>query len=111
MNRALLFGTKVYFFMIFRMLTIILISSSCNKKYDLESCNQLSMKKFRGFTDARKKFEVNCMNFDVKYTPELCQSALTDLILNNNLFEVKQKYGGPIENCFSEEDLRKYNKN
>lgn len=88
----------------------MLISYSCNKKYDLEACNQLSMKKFKGFTDARKKFELNCMTFDVKYTQELCQSALTDLILSNNLSEVKNKYGEPIENCFTEEDIKRYRK-
>jgi len=50
------------------------------------------------------------MTFDVKYTQELCQSALTDLILSNNLSEVKNKYGEPIENCFTEEDIKRYRK-
>ncbi len=67
------------------------------------------MKKFKGFTDARKKFEENCMSLDVKYTQELCQAALNELILSNDLSGVKSKYGDPVENCFNEQDLKKYN--
>jgi hypothetical protein len=96
--------------MILKLLTILLVTVSCNKKYDLESCNDLSMKKFKGFTDARKKFEENCTSFEVKYTHDLCQAALNDLILNNNLTAIKEKYGEPIENCFNEQDIKKYNK-
>lgn len=95
--------------MFFRFCVLLLIFLGCNKKYDLESCNELSMKKFKGFTDAKEKFSKNCMNFEVKYTPELCQSALTDLILNNDLTEIKRKYGDPIESCFTPEDLKKHN--
>ncbi len=90
---------------------MILFCTSCQKKYDLDACNDLSMKKFKGFTDARKKFADHCTHFEVKYSEKLCQSALNELILNNNLAEIKTKYGDPIENCFNNQDLKKYNKN
>ena len=94
----------------FKLLAVFLILSSCNKTYDLEACNDLSMKKFKGFTDARKKFEENCTKFEIKYTQELCQTALNVLILKNSLKEVKDKYGAPIENCFNPQDIKKYDK-
>ena len=95
--------------MYLNLILSLLIFSSCNKKYDLDACNDLSMKKFKGFTDAKKKFADNCLGFPVKYTEELCQSALNDLILKNDLNGLKSTYGDPIENCFTPQDLKKYN--
>lgn len=89
-------------------LILITLFLGCNKHYDQEACNDLSMKKFKGFTDARKKFEDNCKSFTIKYTEELCQSALNELILNHDLARVKTIYGDPIENCFNEQDIKKY---
>ncbi len=97
--------------MIFQLITVMLLFFSCNKTYDLDACNDLSIKKFRGFTDAKKKLEVNCQGFKIKYTEELCQAALNELILSSSLADVKAKYGDPIEGCFSEIDLKKYNTN
>jgi len=91
------------------LLLSLIILSSCHKKYDLDACNDLSMKKFKGFTDAKKKFSDNCMGFPVKYTEGLCQMALNDLILNNDLNSLKSTFGDPIENCFTPQDLKKYN--
>ena len=68
------------------------------------------MKKYRGFTDAHKKFKDNCMSFEIKYTQELCQAALIDLMQTNNLSEVKKKFGDPVESCFNSEDLQRFNK-
>ena len=98
------------FFLKYWPLIFLFLSVSCNKKYDLEECNQLSMKKFRGFTDAHKKFKDNCLNFEIKYTQELCQAALTYLMQTNHLSEVKKKFGDPVENCFNSEDLQRFNK-
>ena len=91
-------------------LFLLLILVSCNKTYDLEACNDLSMKKFKGFTDAKKKFAENCTNFKVTYTEERCQAALNDLILNNDLARVKANFGEKIETCFTDQDLKKYSK-
>ena len=87
----------------------LIILSSCDKQYDQGACDDLSMKMFKGFTDAKKKFADNCTGFAVKYTQELCQSALNDLIIKNDLISLKSTYGDPIENCFTPQDLKKYN--
>lgn len=94
----------------FKILPLLFLAMSCQKTYDLDACNDLSMKKFKGFTDARKKFADNCTQFEIKYTQEICQDALNDLILNNDLQAVKVKYGEPVEGCFNESDLKKYNR-
>lgn len=91
-------------------LIFLLTLASCQKTYDLEACNDLSMKKFKGFTDAKKKFADNCTSFNIKYTQEVCQAALNELILKNNLKDIKQKYGYPIETCFNEQDIKKYDR-
>lgn len=96
--------------MLFRLIMVLFISFGCNnKQYDQESCNDLSMKKYKGFPDAHKKFDENCLNLEIKYTPQLCQSALIDLMKNNNLRAVQEKYGDPIQNCFTGDDLRRFN--
>lgn len=94
-----------------KFLALLLIFAGCNKTYDLEACNDLSMKKFKGFTDAKKKFEENCKSFKITYTEEVCQNALNELILSNNFKAVKEKYGAPIETCFNPQDIKKYDKN
>ena len=94
-----------------KLLVVLLLCISCNKTYDLEACNDLSMKKFKGFTDAKKKFEENCTGFKITYTEEVCQNALNELIISNNFKAVKEKYGDPIEMCFNPQDIKKYDKN
>ena len=97
--------------MIYKRLFILLaITLGCNKKYDQEACNDLSMKKFRGFTDAKIKFQENCMNFEIKYTQEVCHEALMELIQTGKLSEVKKRFGDPVEGCFTEQDIQKFTK-
>ncbi|MBY0515437.1 MAG: hypothetical protein K2P81_00910 [Bacteriovoracaceae bacterium] len=92
------------------ILIILTLLSGCQKQYDEAACNDLSQKKFRGFTDAPKKFAENCQGFKIKYTVELCQTALNELIISNDLSDLKSKYGDQIENCFTEQDIKKFNK-
>lgn len=95
---------------IFKNLILLLLLVSCNKTYDQAACEDLAMKKFKGFTDAKKKFADNCTSFKIEYTEEKCQAALNDLILNNDLNRVKTNFGDRIETCFTEQDLKKYNR-
>jgi hypothetical protein len=94
--------------MILQLFILLLISAGCNKTYDLDACNELSMKRFRGFVDAKKKFDDNCTGLDVKYTQELCQEAFNGLLFKHDLNLVKNKYGDKVVGCFNEDDLKKY---
>lgn len=88
----------------------MIIATGCNSHNTPESCDELSMQKFRGVPLATKRFEENCQNIEVKYTAELCQSALAELIRTNNLSEVKLKFGVPVESCFTGADLKRFGK-
>jgi hypothetical protein len=95
----------------FSLLTLFpLLLAGCNTKYDAHTCNVLSMKRYKGVPTSKKEFEENCKNFEIKYTAEVCQSALESLIRTGNLEGVKRGFGNPIENCFSESDLKRFAK-
>ncbi len=88
---------------------VALLFSGCNSKhYDVHACNILSMKRYKGVPTSKKEFEENCKSFEIKYTAEVCQSALQGLMRTGNLKEIKKEFGEPIENCFSESDLKRF---
>lgn len=88
---------------------LFLLLSGCNsKKYDADACNVLSMKRYKGVPTSKKEFDENCKNFEIKYTAEVCQSALQGLMRTGSLKEIKKEFGDPIENCFSESDLKRF---
>ena len=94
-------------------LSLLILTSlllSCNAKYDAEACNVLSMKRFKGVPTSKKEFEENCKDFKIKYTAQVCQEALQGLMMSGDLKGVKEDFGAPIENCFSESDLKRFAK-
>lgn len=90
------------------LLPLLLSLTSCTPEYDAESCNELSMKKYKGIPHAHNEFEQHCQGMEIKYTPELCQKALVHLMSKNDLAQTKKKFGDPIENCFTGDDLRRF---
>lgn len=98
----------------FRNLILIIsifISVSCDKKiYSETECNDLSMKSFKGMPKAANEFQKHCQNIKIKYTHELCQEALNELIISGNYSAIIQKYGNPTAGCFTENDLNKFRK-
>lgn len=92
-------------------LLIILITISCNQHSALENCDELSMKKYKGIPNAYQNFEKGCQGAKIKYTEEVCQKALLELIKTKSLLQVKENFGDPIKNCFTENDLRNFTNN
>lgn len=90
--------------------TLFLALQGCNSDKITESCDELSMQKFRGVPMANKRFKEKCQGAKIIYTPQLCQSALGELMGSNNLSKVKLKFGDPIEKCFTEMDLKRFNR-
>ena len=88
----------------------LLLLLGCQKEYDQETCNQLSMKAFKGSPRHAAEFKNNCQNVDVTYTKEICQKALNDLIISSDLESVKKTYGENVVGCFTENDLRAFKK-
>lgn len=85
-----------------------LLLIACNPQYNAKTCNVLSMKMYKGVPTSKKQFEENCKDFEIKYTPEVCQSALENLMRRGSLEETKEKFGDPIEHCFSQSDLKRF---
>jgi hypothetical protein len=93
------------------LLILIFLSSSCSKKvYTQSDCEELSMKKFKGYQRESHIFDNNCKKFDIHYTSSRCQKALKDMILGSSLKSLKATYGPKIDQCFTENDLNKFQK-
>lgn len=66
------------------------------------------MMKYKGFPNSYQTFEKNCKGIEIKYTEKLCQTALLLLINTKNLSDVKKQFGDPIEECFTGDDLKRF---
>ena len=83
----------------------------CNPMNNTPNCESLSMKKFKGIPNSSYEFDQSCQGVKIKYTTDLCQLALNDLVQHNDLNMVKKKFGDPVEECFTGDDLKRFNKN
>lgn len=92
------------------VITILAALSACNPHYDAEACNVLSMKAYKGIPNSQNLLHENCKDIDIKYTSQLCQQALENLMMTNNLAETKLKFGDPVEHCFTGDDLSRFAK-
>lgn len=95
----------INYFIIFLMLSLV----SCTKKtYDVKTCTELSQTSYKGSPQATSEFNKNCQDIAIKYTHELCQNALNDLVLTGNYPVILEKYGPGVEGCFTTNDIRKF---
>lgn len=97
--------------LVFMTAVAFLFLSSCKKEtYTSEKCNQLSQKAFKGMPKAAKELKDHCQGVPVKYTKEVCQKALNDLILSGDYTSVLKKHGKQAAGCFTENDINKFRK-
>jgi len=89
---------------------LILFAISCEKPYSQNDCELLSMKSYKGIPQASADFAKHCQKYKIKYTHELCQQALNDLIKATSLNIIKKKYGDAVIGCFTENDLSNFAK-
>ena len=68
------------------------------------------MQRYKGLPNSSSQFEKHCKNVKIKYTPEVCQDALTELIKTQSLAAASEEFGAPIEHCFTVNDLGRFNK-
>ncbi len=93
------------------LLLLTLSLFSCTKKvYDSKTCNELSMLAYKGYPNQSREFKDNCAGIEIKYTKELCQKALSEMMAGTPLAQLKQSYGAEIEGCFTENDLKNFNR-
>lgn len=85
-----------------------LLCSCSNKVYNSDTCDDLSMKSFKGFPKEANEFKTNCKDIEIFYTHELCQQALQKLVMGEPISKLKKDFGEKIDGCFSENDLKKF---
>lgn len=66
------------------------------------------MNSFKGSPTAANEFSRHCKNIPIRYTHELCQNALNDLIISGSLGQVTKRYGDQVRGCFSENDINRF---
>jgi hypothetical protein len=96
--------------LIYKILLILgLALSSCSKKnYTQDDCEELSMKKFKGYQRESHLFDKNCKSFTIHYSKMRCQKALKEMILGSSLEQLKKKHGSKVDQCFTDNDLQKF---
>ena len=93
---------------LFNFIFLGLITSCTGGGDEKLSCDELSMKCYRGFPRACNAVKTKCSSEKITYTKEKCQKAFNRLLLGGKIDEVKNLFGDPIVGCFSESELSKY---
>ncbi len=84
------------------------ILASCTK-YDLEKCDDLSMKKYQGRPKESREYDDNCKDkVDHPITQTVCQKALEFLIISGSEDKIKKAFGPNIMGCFTGDDLKRF---
>jgi hypothetical protein len=97
-------------FIFFTIIPLLFISSCQKETYNSEKCNELSQKSFKGMPKAAKNLQDHCQGVSIKYTKEVCQKALNDLILSGDYPGVLKKYGKNVAGCLTENDIKSFRK-
>ena len=94
------------------LFTLCLGMISACKSYDSETCQDISMRAFKGSPQAANEFQKHCTGeeIEIKITHEMCRNALNDLIMSGRLDLVQERYPEGIVDCFTQNDLVKFQK-
>ena len=96
---------------IFWLISIPLVLLGCQKKvYDAKTCEELSIRAFKGWPRDAKEYNDNCKGIEITFTKEKCQKVLNHFILNGNLEILKKEFGEKASKCLTSGDLEKFQK-
>lgn len=87
---------------------MILLNISCSSESDNASCDEISMRCYRGHPRSCHNLKKKCSGKKIKYTAALCQQAFNSLLLGGKLDKIVSQYGSEITGCFNERELKKY---
>jgi len=98
--------------LIFKVLTfsfLLIATIACNKtEFTKKECEELSMKKYKGYQRESHQFDNYCKMYQIHYTSSRCQKALKKLILGTPLTKLKQLHGEDIDQCFTKNDIKHF---
>ncbi len=89
-------------------LTPLLLISCSKTNFTKNECEDLSIKKFKGYQTESYQFDNYCLQYKLHYTQARCKKALNQLILGANLSQLTAAHGARISECFTKNDLKKF---
>ena len=99
----------------FSIIILLIITTSCNKEYDVNSCQKLIFKQAKGLNAAAgtkaNDFKKYCKGKKVKITFEQCKRATNYMLTSLTKVtekKIKAKYGQEIMNCLNKSMIKKY---
>ena len=96
---------------VFWLISISLLLLSCQKKvYDAKTCEDLSIRAFKGWPKDANEFNKNCQGIEIIFTKEKCQEVLNNFVLNGNTKLLKKEFGERAPECLTSADLEKFQK-
>ncbi len=94
---------------------LLIILTSCHKKYDSRSCQNLIFKQAKGLNAAAgtkaNDFNKFCKDKKIEITLEQCKSATNYLLTSFSKVtekKIKARYGEEILNCLNQGMIKKY---
>jgi hypothetical protein len=66
------------------------------------------MESFKGVPSSSHQFKQQCRHLTVVYDQKKCQQALEQLIVTGSLDAVQKRFGLPVKECFTKNDLKKF---
>lgn len=89
----------------------MLLVIGCSKSVDKKTCEDLAFKTYKGWPIASAEYEKYCLEYsDLKYTPEICQKALVELVDKVDIIILEEKYGDRVIECFTKNDLNNFSR-
>ena len=102
----------------FSVIILLILTTSCKKEYDANSCQNLIFKQSKGLNAAAgtkaNDFKKFCKGKKVKITLEQCKSATNYALTSFSQVtekKLKAKYGEEVLNCLNKGMIKKYIKN
>ena len=99
----------------FSIIIFLIITTSCKKEYDVDSCQKLIFKQAKGLNAAAgtkaNDFKKYCKGKKVKITIKQCKRATNYMLTSPTKVtekKIKAKYGKEIMNCLNKSMIKKY---
>ena len=99
----------------FPIIILLIISTSCKKEYDSNSCQSLVFKQAKGLNAAAgtkaNDFKKYCKGIKLRITLEQCKRATNYLLTSFSKVtekQIKAKYGQEVMNCLNKSMVKKY---
>jgi len=86
-------------------------SSRINPPTTAEECDNIGLKKFKGFPNESFLYKNHCeKKIQHTYTPYLCQKILESFMMNGDVNALKDSFGNRAKECLTGDDIKRFQK-